>query len=428
MSLLAVLGALLSTAAAEPETRLEVSSVIPDSPAANAGILPGDILVSYNGKPTTTRDQLRARQLIVETDSVDVVFTRGLQTLNLRLPKGQLGIFFDEWLPDLTPDPDAKVIPGVVRLGWSTGKENTFMAALEAAMQKLGMDADYAFLCGASGCAFRTQFFDTWCPSSPDPGCGYDAVVPALAACGYGAESHPLASDGKNRPAIVRAIMASIDSGIPALAIDLIEVPEWGVITGYQKQGQEFLCRTYFDSRKNYDLARKFPFVSMTLNRLGNAPVRTESYRIGFQIVEQNLSTEKYGEYYSGLAAFRKWIDRLKDDFTKLDSARFANVMTANYWIYERIISDRKVGVEYLNRVSSALPDLKPRLDSLVALYTREADLLAAAQDKVPGMGMVTKPEQWTQEPKAAQSAALTQALALETQALPIWQELAKTK
>jgi hypothetical protein len=59
---------------------------------------------------------------------------------------------------------------------------------------------------------------------------------------------------------------------------------------------------------------------------------------------------------------------------------------------------------------------------------TGKVELLEPLVEKVPGPGSVRKAEDWPQASKDLQVAALEQARALEAQALPKWQELAKQK
>jgi len=406
---------------------LEVTGVVPDGPAAKAGVMPGDALTSYDGKPMGCRAELTAAQAAVASDSLVATFRRGQKELSFVLPKGKLGIYFAEWMNDVSPDSGAKLIAGVPNLSWN--EMNSFMGALQAVGNKLGDHAGYAFLCGVSGAAFRTQFFDTWCPSSPDATVGFDAGAVALKARGLNPTWLHVSSDGKNKPQIVSAIRKSIDAGMPALAIDLIDTPEWGVIVGYQKNGDELLCRTYFDKRKAFDIAQKFPFAVAILKPAGKMPDEDASIRDGFAVVSENLAAEKYGEYYSGLAAFDKWTARLReDDFTKLDSEKLSNVIQANYWIYQRLIADRKTGIEYLQLVAQKMPDLQPKTDALVALYQQEIAALEPLLEQLPCPGCVVPGWQWEQADRDKQVVTLASARLFEEQALPLWKELAAAK
>lgn len=412
---------------AEPSQWLEVTGLVPDGPAAKAGIWVGDALASYDGKPMGSRVELEAAQAAVRVDSVAVSFRRGDKELNFVLPRGKLGIYFVEWMNDVPPDSDAKLIAGVPHLSWN--EMSSFVGALEAIGHRIGDHSGYAFLSGVSGAAFRTQFFDTWCPSSPDPTVGYNAGEAVLKACGLSATWLHVSSDGKNKPQILDAIRKSIDAGMPVLAIDLVETPEWGIIIGYQKNGQELLCHTYFDKHRLYDVAQKFPFAVAILKREGKPPDEVASIKQGFGIVVQNLTTEKYGEYYSGLAAFDKWMARLRDDdFTKLDSAKLWNVVQANSWIFQRLVVDRKTGVEYLDIVAQRMPGLEPKTASLKALYQREIEILELLLGQLPSSENVRSGWEWPKVDLDKEIAVLVTARAFEEQTLRKWKELAGTK
>lgn len=415
------------SAGLEPGYWLEVTGVVPDGPAAKAGVWVGDVLASYDGKPMGSRAELEAAQAAVQVDSLVATFRRGSKELNFVLPNGKLGIYLSEWMKDVPPDVDAKLIAGVPNLSWN--EMNSFMGALQAIGHRIGDHSGYAYFCGVSGAAFRTQFFDTWCPSSPDPTVGYNAGDAVLKARGFSTTWLNVSGDGKNKPQILEAIRKSIDAGMPVLAIDLVGAPEWGIIIGYQKNGQELLCHTYFDKHKAYEVAQEFPFVVAILKRDGKAPDDDVIIRQGFGVVAQNLTTEKYGEYYSGLAAFDKWMARLRDDdFTKLDSAKLWNVVQANQWIFQRLVADRKTGIDYLDMVALRMPGLEAKTASLKSLYQQEVATLEPLLGQLPGPETVKPGWQWSKVDRDKEIATLALAQAFEEQTLPIWKEFAGKK
>ncbi len=406
---------------------LEVTGLVPGGAAEAAGVKAGDQLESYGGQTVGCLSDYNSAKDAVKSDSAEVVFVGPASTVRLTVAVGKpMGVYLKEWLKDTTFGADARVVEGVPVLGWQTMRSNTFMGAL-AAIVKLKEDREcYDELMGASGAAFRLQFFDGWCPSAVDPAVGFNAADAAAKLVGYRLEWLMPSSDGKNRPQILAAVRKSIDAGMPVLACDLREQPEWGVITGYQQGGAELICRTYFDKRKGYDIAPKFPMVLAVPVKQGAAPDEATAARQGFAAVAANLATAKYGEYWSGLAAFDRWVERLRtDDFTGLDSARFSDVVQANYWIYQRLVDDRKCGVEYLGKVGELLPQYKQLIDELAALYRGEVALLEPLLEELPSPGSVTRAEQWTVELREEQAAALMAARVAEEKALAVWQKLA---
>lgn len=420
-----------ATAAVEEEHChwLEVQGLVPGGPAELLGIQPGDIVHSFGGRPVGCLADLQAAKAAVTGDSADVAFLRGSDTLRLRFPAAMLGAYLKEWEKDVVLAPDARVIEGVPALGWSTGKTSSFLAALEAATVPLGVKADYTFLGGASGAAFRLHFHEDWCPSSPYPGCGFQNDEVALAVAGLGWTGHEQAPDGKNRPQMLAAIRASIDRGVPVLAWRFAggDDWEWGLVVGYQREGTELLVRGYSDKRKGYDIAPDFPQAIVILEPKGKKPDEMASVRASFGISREMLETERYGQYWSGLAAFDRWVERLgTDDFAGADSAAFSEVIQANYWITSRLVDDRRTGIEYLRDVRQRLlPGLAEQLNRLELLYAEEVDIIGSLVGSLPCPETVTRPDQWTRELKDRQVAALVRARALEKQALAVWTELA---
>ncbi len=430
LSLLLILIVLVSiglTQEKKEEPKLIVQSLVPDSPAAKAGIMEKDIFIKYDGKPVNTVMKLNEYKAQVKGDSVVIVVMRDKKEIKFKLPTGQMGVFLKELLPDIKYKEDAMVIQGIPKLGWETGKMATFFAALEAVANYLGVPKDYMELNGISGSAFRFHFHKDWCPSSPDPTCGYNAGEDAMRALGFEFTCMMLEKDGKNKEEIKNAIMQSIAKKMPVIAIDLIQTPEWGVITGYQKNGEEMLCRTYFDKRDGYEIAQKFPFAIYLITEKKEPWDEMTSYKKSFDIAYKNLKTEMYMEYYSGIAAFNKWIERLeKDDFAAKDSTTYYDCALTNAWLYDRLAEDRTNAAEYLERTQEFFPELMEKVQMLKELYQDEAEILKQPKGIVIYSYNMKRREDWSSKMRKQQIELLRQVKAKEEAALKAWEEIAK--
>jgi len=266
------------------------------------------------------------------------------------LPKGKLGIHLAEWMNDVPPDSTRSSSREWPNLSWN--EMNSFMVLCRlsgtesATIRATRTSAGYrARRFGPSSSTRGARVRRTRRRVQRRRGCSEIARVLGDVVERLGRRQEQAADTRSNQEEHRRRD--------PVLAIDLVEVPEWGVIIGYQKNGQELLCHTYFDKHKSYEVAQKFPFAVVILKRDGPVPGYDASIKPGFGIVVQNLTTEKYSEYFSGLAAFDKWMARLRDDdFAKLDSAKLWNVVQANQWIFQRLVADRKTGMQYLDIVA----------------------------------------------------------------------------
>ena len=71
-----------------------VETVVPGSPAAEAGVQEGDYLVSHTNRPMPSPQSLSAVQanLGMDLDTVELHLRRGQETLTLFVPRGKLGI------------------------------------------------------------------------------------------------------------------------------------------------------------------------------------------------------------------------------------------------------------------------------------------------------------------------------------------------
>ncbi len=412
----------------EKNQHLLVTGLIPGGAAETAGIKSGDIIISYDKQEVHCLNKLNTLKQAVKTDSVEIVIKRDGAVVNYMMPKGMIGIYLKELLPDIDFEKDAVVIKGVGRLDWDTGETSSFVASLARVADYLNIDRDYTYLMGASGSAFRIQFHADWCPSSPDATVGYDCGAVAMRSIDL-IPSYMFLDREKetNKGEILKGIVKSIDEKMPVIAIDLIEVPEWGLIVGYQGGGKELFVRDYFDRRQGYDNATKFPWVVVTLSQKEGAIDDAENFKKSLEIAQELYETETYESYYSGIGALEYWIKRLKeDDFAALDEEQFENVVLSNAWIYSRLADDRMFGAEYLKSFASKFPQVKDNIVKLASLYESINELMTAEEMVAPYPMQIEKREDWTPEMRNKELEILAKVLEKEKEAYTLVKETNK--
>jgi hypothetical protein len=416
------------------EYGLKIQNFTDDSTLKTAGAMIGDIIVSYNGSKVLTVEMLQSLQAKVTDNEVVIGIVRSGQEMAYKVPKGQLGVYLKVVAPEHKRDSDAVIIDGLGRIGWGMGMENSFFGCLTRLEEKFGQSTSYEDLVGLSGYGFRFHFFDCWCPSSPDATCGKDVGSGMLQKLGYSHQYYALDTlsqdtvpmeTRKSETQMRELIVKSIDAGWPVIAIDLIQVPEWGLITGYQKAGKELFCRTYFDQTEGYEIAKKMPWVMVVIT--GKKPVDTAPlFSASLKDAVLMYETPKYDQYFSGLKALEVWIHALKDDpsFSVGDSEKFKGICLANWWSYYSLAVARGNVVHYLESNQKRFNTDEATIGKLIHLYSEEVKLLE------DGMGFVTCPHtmkdpgEWTKEKRHEQAEVLEKVLAVESAAVDILKKL----
>jgi hypothetical protein len=432
--LLVILIAISVLSAAEEECKCEkdqhllITGTIPGGAAETAGIESGDIIVSYDKHEVHCLKKLNALKEAVKTDSVEIVIKRDGEVVSYMIPEGMIGIYVKELLPDIEFEKDAVVIKGIGRLDWDTGETSSFVASLARVAEYLNVDRDYTYLMGASGSAFRIQFHADWCPSSPDATVGYDCGAAAMRSINLIPSYMFLdREEGTNKGEILKGIVKSIDEKMPVIAIDLIEVPEWGLIVGHQKGGEELIVRDYFDRRQSYDNATKFPWVVVTLSQKEGAIDDAENFKKSLEIAQELYETETYESYYSGITALEYWIKRLKeDDFAALDDEKFEEVVLSNAWIFSRLADDRMFGAEYLKSFAPKFPQVKDNIVKLASLYESINELMTTEEMIAPYPMQIEKRDDWTPEMRNKELEILAKVLEKEKEAYTLVKETNK--
>ncbi|MCK4338917.1 MAG: hypothetical protein KAW87_02865 [Candidatus Cloacimonetes bacterium] len=403
---------------------LEIVNFTEDSNLQKAGAKIGDIIIKYNGEEVDCIKGLNALKKSVETSEVEIVLKRGEDEIKFTIPKGQIGVYLKEFVPDHKIDENAVIIEDIGQLGWSIGMENSFLGAVYRINEKFGQEVSYEDIVGLSGYAFRLQFFDGWCPSSPDATCGKDVGSEILKLLGYKFEIYHMKTEFMNEEMVKSAInegeirqimMKSIDSGWPVIAIDLIEIPEWGLVTGYQKDGKEFFCRTYFDKTKGYEIAQKVPWAIFVITDKGDVDI-TPQYKNSLLLAQKLYNTEKFDNYFSGIKAIQEWIKDLQDEkyFTEIGDTQFEETNLANWWIYYCLLDTRNIATNYLSENINKFDVNEDLINEIIEKYKNEVEILQNGFKNVPSQEMVQSGMKWDNELRNKQIDTLNEFLEIE--------------
>jgi hypothetical protein len=278
-----------------------------------------------------------------------------------------------------------KKLANIGVLGWGITGETSFMAALARIMEYHNEYVDYVDLMGFSGAAFRINIMQpNWCPSAPDmyprthftKYFGYELTP-------YFNQAHQEAKRSEQQNILHKLIKKEISKNHPVLAIDLVQIPEWGIITGFKRS--ELFCRTYYDGvEKNYDkdhlpdynIAQKFPWGLFTVHKVGEPIDRKKAIKESLNWILKHWSVGKIEEnanvyYANGINAYETWIQQLQDEerhhyteeqthqqVTMQNMHQFFKInpylsnMHANAWMYDAYYDARVIAVKFLERIS----------------------------------------------------------------------------
>jgi hypothetical protein len=166
---------------------------------------------------------------------------------------------------------NGRYIDGIPALKWGEHKDCSYSGAVAAVLNAMGKPATYEQIRGLSGSAYNLSMCYGWDPGSVLVNTSYhflgiDSDWNATRA--FGVDYYTLGDQSKS--AYAEKVVQSIDAGVPVLALGSRDHPEWCVIAGYEKNGDEtlFFGRSYFDggapenelyTDNRYTLANNFP-------------------------------------------------------------------------------------------------------------------------------------------------------------------------
>ena len=243
-----------------------------------------------------------------------------------------------------------QVLEGVSTLGWGKDVECTFFGALDATLRFLKEPVNYTYLMGVSAAAFRFSFHQPdWCPSSPDAAINETYAWQALKAVGY--KGQFLNTEMIGQKEINQTIRDEIDKGIPVVAIDMVQVADWGVVTGYQNG--KLICRSYWDKGDEYSVAEKEPWAILKIEKTGPSPPKISSIRESIKLAVELSRKKEIDHYANGLAAYDAWMRDLENEtsFRGMNDATFMHYWHVNGWVYDSLFDARVAATRYLQAV-----------------------------------------------------------------------------
>ncbi len=298
------------------------------------------------------------------------------------------------------------VIPNVPGLKWADGM-CTFIGSLNACLNFIGEKTTYQYLMGVSGVAFATRFFRDWSESSADAALNDDHPKAAMEAVGY---SYTWATSGQPGP-----IIESIDRGAPAVGANLSGHGDWGIIAGYERSGETWLTRTYYDRSSAHSIADKTPYAVLVIGRKGKVPTTAENVRKSIKLaVEFGKGERKLDAKYAvGFEAYTAWIDALRSKrCQELTGKELEKVAYINAWLYNSLIDARHAGVAHLSWAAKTLQgEARAHCERAAALYQEQIDILSGARSYVRYPQTIKDGPKWSAEMRAYQIEALRQAL-----------------
>ena len=300
------------------------------------------------------------------------------------------------------------ILPDIMRLSWDSDMACPWAGALYAALNYMGESYSYEEIMGMSGACYRVCFVDIWDWSCTDALVSYDYASPLYHAIGYSQVEANRLEKGQ-RKMERHAIIKDIQNNKPVLAINLRTAPEWGVITGYIENGNEFLCRTYFDNevfdcleKEEADSEEKrrifeehggyltnefWPFLITHFGEKKEKPSPVSILKESLKMLIGSFYAQPCGGYYQGKQAFEAWIHGLSNENhfeMERDRENVMRRLSVNESMLVNLLDARHAAEKYLRRSALLLPDEKQRsLVKLAENYHKICEMISSFQEKV---------------------------------------------
>jgi len=334
--------------------------------------------------------------------------------------------------------PDVEELPSFGR-----GMECSWAAALTTALRVMGHRTSYEEVMGVSGACYRLAFCSpNWDYSSVDGLVAYDFMTPGYAAFGYTSE-HFAHIEKADRSAHRQRIMKEIRNGMPVLGINLRVAAEWGVICGYDRDGEELLCRTKYDRETvendpefmkdfppfdpgaiqnpyGYLAVDNWPFLLCYFTGKRQAPTAKENLLQSLRVFLDCGEQERGAGYYMGFGACEIWARDLRDDtfYQEADDMEFTRRFSVNQFCALALMDARRAACAYLQNAAGI-----PGCEGLLKTAERFTEVyrVSAQIQKMTDSGKELSGNEarafWTREKRRRQAELLDQLAAFEREA-----------
>jgi hypothetical protein len=308
--------------------------------------------------------------------------------------------------------------------GWFIGdRESSVHAAQAAVMDAVGEDVAYEYLVGVSGLAFRMQVSqEGLCPSSPHSCCGYQCVTRSTQALPWKLQVYEAKPEDTPQVAKARrAIVESIERGVPVQ----YGSEEDGLIVGYQKSGEEWIClHPMRDGGTKPFVETTWPWgIAVFTEREAGLPAQRELAVGALEQAVEMAGTPEAEGYDVGFRAWETYVERLRALQEADDRARTGS-MLGNSWIYECLGQYRGAAARYLRDVAAEFaPQAAEHLLQAARLYERMShEVLSDGKHGLltiaPMPWSLKEGTAWTNEMRQEQIDRLEAALPLERAAI----------
>ena len=316
----------------------------------------------------------------------------------------------------------SNVLSNIPPLKWGTGKECTFVGALESALVGTDYPCTYETMMGVTGLAFRTRWFRgtdgrLWCGSSP-VGEFPEEIEAARKATGWELRLEIRRDEtGEFRKGVeefVPDIVASINEGKPVLSYG--PVLNMCVIHGYEDGGETLLVHDYGQPEDTVPmkLADMHCFV-MFLGAHSDPLPPGDGLKRALQTAVRNWRREPdphpKGHYLFGEGALRGWADDI-GLYDELTDEQRGNLFSVSSWCFCSMADARVAAVKFLRGNG---------LDAPADLYQQEVDLFSSvfeAKNAFLGPCSGKSAAEWSADVRQREREILTRAREIEATAV----------